>query len=151
SLMQDEFEDRLHAAILLATGSGLVLLCREALNEEWDSLQMALGVFSAVAMVGALVVLLPRVGRRIVASLLLLFHFSGMLTASTAVAPPNAPAPWLSMTLWCKVYRPYLQFAYLNNAYHFYSPEPGPPMLVWFRVEFEGNAKAEWLKLTNRD
>src|SRR5262249_23259276 len=114
--------------------------------------RMALGVFTAVAMVGVVIVLLPSMGRRLVASLLVLFHFGGILTAVTAVQPHgNAPGPWLPMTVWNLVYRPYLQFVYLNNAYHFYSPEPGPPTLVWFCVEFEGKAKPEWVKLITRE
>ncbi|MBI1915966.1 MAG: hypothetical protein HYS12_14710 [Planctomycetes bacterium] len=149
--LEEEFEERIWAALLVAGGAGVVLCCREAMDEDWDSLRMALRVFTFVAMVGVVVVLLPRVGRRVVASLLVLFHFGGILTAVTAVAPHNgAPQPWLPTVLWTLVYRPYLQFAYLNNAYHFYSPEPGPPTLVWFRVEFEDKS-AHWYKLVNRD
>jgi hypothetical protein len=36
-------------------------------------------------------------------------------------------------------YRPYLQFMYLNNAYRFYSPQPGPSTLLWFCIEYESN------------
>jgi hypothetical protein len=35
---------------------------------------------------------------------------------------------------------------YLNNAYHFYSPDPGPPMLIWFRIEYEGG-KSRWVEV----
>src|SRR5215813_9575618 len=151
SEQEDRFKDRIWSAILVACGAGLIFASRYAMDEEWDSLRMALGVFTIVALVGAAIVLLPRVGRRIVASLLLLVHFGGILTAVTAVAPHNgSPPPWLPTTLWTLVYRPYLQFAYLNNAYHFYSPDPGPPTLVWFRVEFE-DKHVHWYKLVDRD
>jgi hypothetical protein len=154
--LEDEFEERIWAAVLVAVGAGLILCCRAAMDESWDSLRMALRVFTFVAGAGAVVLLLPRVGRRVVASLLVLFHFGGITTAVLAVAPHNGqPAPWLPTTIWNVVYRPYLQFAYLNNAYHFYSPEPGPPMLVWFLVEFEGEGKnkpdPQWLKLISRE
>ena len=28
---------------------------------------------------------------------------------------------------------------YLNNAYHFYSPDPGPATYVWFRIFYISN------------
>ena len=28
---------------------------------------------------------------------------------------------------------------YLNNAYHFYSPDPGPATYVWFRIFYVTN------------
>src|SRR5262249_51727018 len=45
-----------------------------------------------------------------------------------AVSPPGhrrprdrpSPSPWLSTQIWTRIYRPYLEFLYLNNAYHFY-------------------------------
>jgi len=122
------------------------------MDKDWDSLRMALLVFNIVALGGAGVVLLPSILRRVAATLLLLFHFGGILTAVTAVAPHNgAPAPYLPTAIWSLVYRGYLQFAYLNNAYHFYSPEPGPPTLVWFRVEFEDGSPPYWVRLAEHD
>jgi hypothetical protein len=47
------------------------------------------------------------------------------------------------------VYRPYLGFLYLNNAYHFYSPEPGPPTLLWYRVEY-ASGKTQWFRIPDR-
>ena len=32
------------------------------------------------------------------------------------------------------MFRHYLLFTYMNNAYHFYSPDPGPPTLLYRRV-----------------
>jgi hypothetical protein len=48
------------------------------------------------------------------------------------------------------VYRPYLQPLYLVNAYHFYSPEPGPPNLMWFHIRYADNS-TRWVKLPDRD
>lgn len=113
--------------------------------DEWDSARLMVRVLATVAALAAVLLLAPRFVRRLVVSLLILFHFGGILTAVTSV-PPN---PWLSMVLWAHVYRPYLEFMYLNNAYHFYSPDPGPATLAWFRVEYEDRS-ARWVKIPNR-
>jgi hypothetical protein len=116
----------------------------------WDSGQMFFGALAGVALAGSVLVLLPSLARRVVISLLLIFHFGGMCTAVTSVDPPNGTAPWLSMQLWAYVYRPYLSFMYLSNAYHFYSPDPGPPTLLWFRVQYE-DGTFRWIKVPDRD
>src|SRR5262249_9611707 len=46
------------------------------------------------------------------------------------------PTPWIITQIWTRIYRPYLEFMYLNNAYHFYAPEPGPASYVWARAIF---------------
>ncbi len=154
------FEERAWAALTVVAGAGVILVAREAMDGRggpgdrgWDSLRMALRVFVFVALAGAALVLLPRAGRKVAVSLLLLVHFGGILTATTAVQPHGGvAAPWLPTAVWTLVYRYYLQFTYMNNAYHFYSPEPGPPTLLWFRVEYEDkDVPAEWLKLVNRE
>ena len=58
------------------------------------------------------------------------------------------------------MYTPYYRFLYLSNAYHFYSPEPGPASLLFCLVTYEldaidpktGNNRTEsaWLDLPNR-
>src|SRR5262249_33993924 len=60
-----------------------------------------------------------------------------------SVTPPNQPASWVTNQIWTRFYRPYLQFMYLNNAYHFYSPDPGPPLLLWFYVEYADGSTRE--------
>ncbi len=40
-------------------------------------------------------------------------------------------------------------FSYLTNAYHFYSPDPGPPTLLWFHVEY-ADGTTRWIKIPNR-
>jgi hypothetical protein len=42
-----------------------------------------------------------------------------------------------------------LQSLYLINAYHFYSPDPGPANLLWFCVRYEDDS-LRWLKIPNR-
>jgi hypothetical protein len=39
---------------------------------------------------------------------------------------------------------------YLNNAYHFYSPDPGPACQLWFYVKFT-DGTGEWLKIPKRE
>ena len=132
-----ELEDRTESAGLLALAAFVALLAFLGMDESWDSGRIFLGALIAVALAGSFLVLLPRTGRRIAASVLLLLHFGGILTAVTAVPPRNEQAPWLSMQIWTNFYRHYLTFAYLTNAYHFYSPDPGPPTLLWYYVKYE--------------
>jgi hypothetical protein len=43
---------------------------------------------------------------------------------------------------------------YLNNAYHFYAPEPGPASYLWFRIESEDaqhQPHSQWLKVPDMD
>lgn len=120
--------------------------------KEWDTLRLVLAVLAAVALVGApLAAASPR-ARRLLISLLILLHFGGIMTASLA-APP---APWLVTQIWTRIYRPYLEFMYLNNAYHFYAPEPGPASYLWFRLLYEdtqddGATVGVWYKVPRLD
>jgi len=130
----------------LLIGALAAFLISERLHQTtWDSAALLFRIGTVVSAVGAVIVLLPAVGRRIVISLVILFHFGGILTAVTAVNP----SPWLSTQIWTTVYRPYLYFLWLNNAYHFYSPEPGPANLMWFCIEYEpdpdGRKNFRWI------
>src|SRR5262249_2581204 len=51
--------------------------------------------------------------------------------------------------VWTYFYRNYLQFMYLNNAYHFYSPDPGPASLLWFAVKYDKGAP-RWVMIPAR-
>jgi hypothetical protein len=129
------------SAALLVLGGLSAYACCWALYRpddptRWDSIRLFLAVLAAVAVAGAALVLLPSPGRRLVISLYVLYHFGGILTAVMS-APPQ---PWIFQQLWARLYRPYLQFMYLNNAYHFYAPEPGPSCFLWFRVEYQNDA-----------
>jgi hypothetical protein len=93
-----------------------------------------------VCLVGAGLVLLPTAPRKAAISLMVVYHFGGILVATTNQDPSNTRAPWMSNKLWEYAYRPYLGFMYMNNAYHFYSPDPGPPDLVWFTIEYDNGA-----------
>lgn len=118
-------------------------------SSEWDSARMVLRILAAVATAAAVLVLLPRRWGRAAFSLLILFHFGGI---TVAVTSPDQN--WVSNQLWYYVYRPYLQFMYLNNAYHFYAPEPGPTPLLWFCIEYEPDQDGRnlrWIKVPALD
>jgi hypothetical protein len=136
-------------ALVLALAALAAGLASQVVPDTWDSAQLLLRVSAAVAAVAALVTLLPRTVGRVVVSLLLVFHLGGLVTAVTSVPPPGGPAPWLVTQLWTRCYRPYLQFLYLNNAYHFYSPEPGPANLLWFCVSYD-DGSSRWVKVPDR-
>jgi hypothetical protein len=144
-----ELEERVESACLLALAAFVALLACLGMS-GWDSFQWFFGVLVAVALFGSLLVLLPSLWRRVIVSVLIVVHFGGMLTATTSVDPPNSTAPWLSTQLWVRFYRPYLSFMYLANAYHFYSPDPGPATLLWFRVQYEDGSH-RWRHVPDRD
>lgn len=120
-----------------------------AIPPEWDTIRMAITVASVFAAVCTGLVLLPRPLQRFAVSLAILFHFGGILVAVTSVPPPFAPAPWLATQLWIRVYRPYFQFMYLFNAYHFYSPDPGPATLLWACINYSDDTH-KWVRMPDR-
>jgi hypothetical protein len=144
------FEDRVETAGMLAAAAFVALIGFLGMDEKWDAARLFLGVLTGVALAGAALVLVPTTPRRVLISLLAVFHFGGILSAVTSVPPNGQSPPWLSMQLWTHVYRPYLNFLFLNNAYHFYSPEPGPGTFQWFFVRFEDNT-GRWYKIPNRE
>lgn len=134
----------------LLVAAFLALVSSYACDVSWDSFRLLLGVAAGVGLAGALLLLMPRGLRRATLVVLAAVHFGGILSAVFSVAPPGAAPSWVALTVWTVFYRPYLQFMYMNNAYHFYSPEPGPPTLLWFRLEFE-EGDPLWVKLPNRE
>jgi hypothetical protein len=148
---EDNFEERSKTGILVSLASGAALSAYLVMNQnDWDSLRLLMMVAWVVTLCSVMVLLLPKFGRRVVVSLLLVYHFGAIMTAVTAVQASNGASPWLPTVIWNNVYRKYVLFTYLNNAYHFYSPEPGPPSLLWFRVEFEGG-RSHWIRLVQRE
>src|SRR5204863_8317780 len=116
-----------------------------SVGPDWDPFAMLLTFLTLVGVLATTLMFLPRLIRRLIIVVLIIVHFTGILRAIMQVPP----SPWLMIYLWQTVYRPYLQFMYLNNAYHFYAPEPGPGMLLWFQVKYE-DGTYQWVKLPQR-
>jgi hypothetical protein len=135
---------------LLLLASGTCFVAYFGIPGEWDSMRLVAGFGGIVAAVGAGLVALPTNYRKIAVSVLVLFHFGGILTAVTA--PPTQP--WLSNIIGTGVYRPYLQFMYLVNAYHFYSPQPGPASQMWYCIKYKPDenktVSVRWFKTPRR-
>ena len=124
---------------------------------HWDSARLLVSVMTVLAFVGAGLTAAPPALRATLVSCVMVFHFGGILTATTW---PD-PAPWLTNQAAYRVYMPYLTFMYLRNAYHFYSPEPGPSshlfvLLTYELDEIDPATKKkkivhEWVTLPRRD
>ena len=116
---------------------------------EWDSFRLFLGVAGAVAFLAAPIAAAEAPIRRLAVSILILVHFAAIATA--VIGSP--PGPYIIQEAQHWIFRPYLDFMYLNNAYRFYSPEPSPASQVWFRVEYDwvDNGKplivSHWMRL----
>ncbi|HZT83551.1 MAG TPA: hypothetical protein VFA26_25195 [Gemmataceae bacterium] len=147
----ERFEERLITAGVIALAAVMPFWAACTLPREWDTAILLLGVVVTVLLVGALLCLLPRLPRLFTASLLAVVHFGGIVTAINSVDPPGGrEVSWLVRRVWTDFYRPYLEFMFLGNAYHFYSPEPGPPTLLWFYLEYE-DGSSRWVKMPLRE
>ena len=103
------------------------------LPPHWDSARIVAGVMAVLATAGAVLTAVPRPVRLGVLSAVIVYHFGGIFCATTW----PEPTPWPTQQIGTRVYLPYLMFMYLRNAYHFYSPEPGPASLLYCLVKYE--------------
>lgn len=139
----------------LAAAAGVCFLGSLALYipddpTDWDSIRMLLRILTAICLLGSALVLVSTRMRRLVLSLLIVLHFAGISTACLA-APPS---PWIVGQIWIRIFRPYLELMYLNNAYHFYAPEPAPASYMWFRLIYtapDGQEYGWWYKVPELD
>jgi hypothetical protein len=126
-------------------------LYRAPAPDEADTMRTLLSGAMLATIVGAPLVAVPRNVRRAVVSGLVLLHFGGIATAGLS-APPS---PGIMVQLWTRIYRPYLEFIYMNNAYHFYAPEPGPASYLWFRLTYVDPETSlhyyQWVKIPDID
>jgi hypothetical protein len=144
-----DLDERVESAGVVAVAAFSALLAYFGVHPDWDSGHLFFGALFLVGLGGSVLIVLPSLARRIALSLIVVFHFGGMLTAVTSVDPPNGQGPWVAKQLWTRVYRPYLEFLYMTNAYHFYSPNPGPPSLLWFAVHYS-DGTYQWVKFPDR-
>jgi hypothetical protein len=142
-----------------AIGAIGALLAWGGIPGHWDSYRLVSMVLVGVAVTGAALCLLPREWRLGIASASMLFHFTGIFMATTAPPTGNLPSPWITMQAFNRVYNPYLQFIYQRNAYHFYSPDPGPASVLVFMLKTETGTdpvtgtkqyKTEWVVVPKR-
>ncbi len=149
-----DVEEEVGLAFVVAAGGAFagswVLYLGPELVNDWDTIRLFMRVLTAAALYAGAFVLVTTRMRRLVFSFLIVLHFAGIATAALS-APP---APWLVQQVWVRVFRPYLEFMYLNNAYHFYAPEPGPAGYLWFRVIYTDENQREfglWYKIPELD
>jgi hypothetical protein len=129
------------------------LLAYPGLPSHWDSARYVAIVGTGVCLGGTLLSACPATVRYWILTLLALVHYVGIFCATTW---PD-PAPWATHQIGTRIYLPYLKFMYLQNAYHFYSPEPGPASHIFALVKYDkidpktGKPEAQWITLPNRD
>src|SRR5262249_5931065 len=117
-----------------------------AQDGAWDSIQLVLAVTACVAWGAAVIMLLPRPRRGGVVSGVIGVHFPGIFSGVQSSGWSKRVGRGIVY-----VYRHYLEFMYLNNAYHFYAPDPGPSYFFWFWVEYteDGRVYREQIKVPN--
>src|SRR5262249_988487 len=98
------------ALLLLAAGTSFASFW--AINPVWDAVRIVPAVACGVCILAAILVVLPRWAQYGAVSLLVLYHFGGILASITG--PP--PQPWLSQLSGVSIFRPLSQFGYLYNA-----------------------------------
>jgi hypothetical protein len=120
----------------------------------WDSLRFFLAALAAFGFLAASLIAASQTIRRLAVSMLIVLHFAAVLTAVIS-APPG---PWIVGQTEHWLFRPYISFMYLPNAYRFYSPEPGPASQLWCRVEYEieepsgrKTTLSRWVKVPDMD
>jgi hypothetical protein len=104
--------------------------------------------FLLVSVVTALIVAFPGWPRRVICGALISFHFFGIWMA--ILSPP--PSPWIVFQVWQRYVCWWFDPIYINNAYQFYAPDPGPANQLWFCLEYrkEGDIEGETQEEKNR-
>src|SRR5262249_32506196 len=165
------------SAAVLGWAAAVAGVAFMALDAAWGSARLGVWLLAVVALVGAFLVSLPGwggryfasrgrsekqaeqvrgqgtfVGRMItrgIVSVFVLIHFTGIFSSFMSAPIPARDTSWLA--LWVNtIVQPYLQFAYLTNAYRFYSPEPGPASLLWYYVEYSDGSSRR-LRIPTRE
>ena len=147
-------DGRFETAVLVTQAGLVALLASWALfwsadATTGDSLRLFLAALAAVAFLAAPLIAASPAIRRFGVSLLIVYHFAGILSAVISAQP----GPWIIGQAQHWVFRPYLGFMYLVNAYRFYAPEPGPASQLWCRIEYlDGKTPlSHWVKVPDMD
>jgi hypothetical protein len=142
-----------------AVGGAAALLAVAGVPAHWDSFRLMFGVLAAVALAWAVLRAAPPAYRLPALSAVVLFHFTGIFLATTTPPTRESPPPWVTEQAFIRVFNPYLQFVYLRNAYHFYSPQPGPASILVFMLKTEDGTdpatgekkyKVQWVAMPKR-
>jgi hypothetical protein len=120
-----------------AAAGGVGWLAVVGLPAHWDSARLVAGVLGTLALAGGGLAFAPAGVRYAVLSLFAVYHFGNMLTHTTLPDTYTSPPPWVSTQASARLYTDYARFLYLINAYHFYSPDPGPASHLFFYIEYE--------------
>jgi hypothetical protein len=144
-------------AIVLRPSSSRVLfssafvpfLAHWSMAEDWDTARLLLRILMVLALLGAFLASLSRNLQKAVVSMLAVVHFMAIVVAASLASPPGTDRPWLSVQLWAHLFRPYLEFIGLDVRYNFYTPDPAPMNVLWFRIQY-ADGKAVWGKIPNR-
>lgn len=118
--------------------------------KDWDTLRLFTTVVGFAAIVGAFLAMVPFQVRCAVVSLMIVFHYAGI---TSAILTPN-PMPWIIGQVRARIFEPYLGFVFLENAYQFYAPDPGPSNHFWLRVEYrtpDDRRHWRWVKFPDFD
>ena len=148
SAPRSPFESPFLTSLWWLLAAGAAQAGSHALEASADSMSALLNLATLAAVLAAILSAVPRTYRLAGISLLIGWHFFAIYTATQIIPPPSGNPSWLASQLWTRITRPYLQITHLNNAYHFYAPEPGPVAVVWFRVRFADGAVV-WERLPN--
>ncbi|MBY0229865.1 MAG: hypothetical protein K2W96_11340 [Gemmataceae bacterium] len=145
-----DFPARVETAVHTAAASAVCVFTSLAgVPKEWDSMRLLLAAAFVFLLLATVAILLPAWPRKVMITCWIFWHFGGMFAVFASIDPPNGSGSWLAKQAWTFAFRPYLQFLYLTNAYHFYSPDPGPPTLLWFSVEYKDGSR-QWVKIPSR-
>jgi hypothetical protein len=134
---------RAKETVLWLAAGAIALLGYIGLPSEWDSYRLVALVSGVIAIVIGLAYVLPAKYKMVAVSAVVLFQFSAILAAVTWPDTHGSSAPYLTNQLAMRVYLPYYRFMYLGNAYHFYSPNPGPASHLFILVEGETDEPAD--------
>ncbi|MFO0815444.1 MAG: hypothetical protein U0796_19685 [Gemmatales bacterium] len=85
----------------------------------------------------------PSVVIKLVVSLFILFHLTAIICHVIAGGGP------LVMKMAASYFRPYLKTMWLDNAYRFYAPDPGPTEVLWYKMVYE-DGSTHWTQVPPR-